>query len=263
MSTLIQVELKDRVQRIRLNRPEKMNAITLPMYQALADALQQADEDPEVRVVYLCAEGDNFCAGNDMAVFLQAAEDDGGSSVQEVLQSPERFLLTLVRMKKPLVIAVKGVAIGIGATMLLHADFVYADTDTRFVLPFINLGLTPEGGCTRLLPQLIGHARAAELLMLGEPFSAQTAAELGMINAVCEPESLQSRAWESAIKLATKPPSALRTIKAALRSQHSQSLETVIRTELEVFAQRFSTAETKEALTAFAAKRAADFSRFS
>lgn len=263
MSDLIRVELVDRIQRITLNRADKMNAITLPMYGTLLAALQQADDNPEVRVVYLCGEGKHFSAGNDMAAFMRSMEDETGTAVQEVLQPPEQVLLQLARMKKPLVAAVRGMAVGIGANMMLHCDFAYADSSTRFILPFINLGLSPEGGCSHVLPHLIGHVRAAELLMLGEPFSAQTAAELGIINAACGPEELEDRAWGCARKLAAKPPEALRTIKAALRRNPQQPLETVICSELQVLAQRFSTAEAKEALTAFAAKRTPDFSGFS
>ncbi|MFT5720625.1 MAG: enoyl-CoA hydratase/carnithine racemase [Motiliproteus sp.] len=261
-SELINVKLTDSIQRISINRPDKMNSITSPMYHALANALLAADENPQVRVIYLCAEGKHFCAGNDLTAFMESIADETGAAALEIMQPPKRLLLQLARLKKPLVIALKGMAVGIGATMVLHADIAYADTSTRFILPFINLGLTPEGGCSQLLPQRIGQVRAAELLMLGEPFSAQQAAELGLINAVCEPDELDARAWGCALKLASKPPEALRAVKAALRQNAQPPLETVICSELQLLAGRFSSPEAKEALSAFAAKRSPDFSRF-
>ncbi|MFT6915372.1 MAG: enoyl-CoA hydratase/carnithine racemase [Motiliproteus sp.] len=262
MSELINSELTDSIQRIRLQRPEKMNAMTSSMYHALADALLAADQDPLVRVIYLCGEGKHFCAGNDMAAFMHSIEDNTGTTAQALMLPPQRLLLQLVRMKKPLVIALKGMAVGIGATMILHADFAYADSSTRFILPFINLGLTPEGGCSQLLPQRIGQVRAAELLMLGEPFSGQQAANLGLINAVCEPNELEAIAWGCALKLASKPPEALRAVKAVLRQNSQQPLETLICSELQLLAGRFASPEAGEALNAFAAKRSPDFSRF-
>ncbi|MEH6472195.1 MAG: enoyl-CoA hydratase [Halopseudomonas sp.] len=263
MSEQVNVELVEHILKITFNRADKMNSITQSMYEALFEALKQADDNPDVRVVYLNAEGDNFCAGNDMSVFMKAMKDESGAAVQQAMAPPKAVLLQLARMKKPLVIAVKGMAVGIGANMVLHCDLAFADTSTRFVLPFINLGLSPEGGCSHVLPHLVGHAKAAELLMLGEPFSANTAAELGIINAVCEPDELEQRAWSSARKLAAKPPEALRLMKSMLRQKPQQPLEPVILSELEILGQRFGTEEAKEALSAFAEKRAPDFSRFS
>ena len=263
MSELIKVEQVASILRIVLNNPEKMNAVTQPMYQALADAMQQGDENPEVRVIFLCAEGENFCAGNEIGSFIAALDDPDGAAVAAIEVPAERLLQQLAQLQKPLVAEVKGVAIGIGATMLLHCDLVYADSEARFMLPFINLGLTPEGGSSQLLPRLLGHLRAAELLMLGEMFSAQQAAEWGLINAQLDADQLHPKAWAMALKLAEKPPATLRAIKAMLKNNTQQPLQQVITSEILELGQRLGGAEAKEAVTAFVEKRAPDFSNFS
>ena len=263
MSEPIRVELQNRILRITLDRPDKMNALDGRMSDLLADALEQADQNPEVRVIYIGANGDNFCAGLEIPMFVGAIQDQSGTQAQQVAQHAERILLQLSRTRKPMVVAIKGAAVGIGANMMLHCDLAYADTSTRFMLPFINLGIAPEGGSSKILPRMIGHVKAAELLMLGDFFSADKAAELGLINAVCEPEALESTAWQAAQKLAAKPPQALRDMKAYLRSNPTLPLEEVICSEVQAIRRRFHHPEAQEAIQAFVDKREADFSGFS
>lgn len=172
MSQYIRSEARDGVFHIEIARPEKKNALTADMYQALAEALARAEADPAVRVILISGAGGNFTAGNDLADFLDHPPKDEDAPVF-------RFLNAFAGLQKPFVAAVNGVAVGVGTTVLLHCDLVYAGASARFALPFANLGLTPEAASSLLLPLRAGHARAAEMLMLGEVFSAQTALDSG------------------------------------------------------------------------------------
>ncbi|MGH8653971.1 MAG: enoyl-CoA hydratase [Gammaproteobacteria bacterium] len=225
------------VQRIRLNRPEKRNAITIEMYAALADAIVAAERDRSVRVMLLHGAGDAFCAGNDLQDFLANPPHDEASP-------GFRFLRVMSHATKPLVAVVHGAAVGIGTTMLLHCDFVYAADSARFHLPFVNLGLCLEGASSVLLPALAGYPRAAELLMLGEPFGAAKAREAGLVTEVVAEAELLAIATAAAEKLADKPPGALKIAKQLLRRALLRS------------------PEAKEAFTAFLEKRKPDFSKF-
>jgi len=205
-------ELKADVLRITIDRPEKKNALTTAMYTALADAIEQGETNPDVRVMLLHGNGDSFTAGNDLEDFV--ANPWKGQTVPPAI----RFIAAMVGAKKPVIAAVHGMAVGIGVTILLHCDLVYAADNARLVMPFVNLGIVPEAGSTVLLPALLGHQRSAELLMLGAPVTAQRAYELGLVNAVVAPEALLPTALEVAQKLAEKPAGALRATKALLRS---------------------------------------------
>src|ERR1700722_8271440 len=186
-------ELSDSVLRIQLNRPSKKNAMTVPMYAALAEELDRADQNDDVRVVVVHGAGDSFTAGNDLADFTSHPPGPG--------DSPQtRFLDALMRFSKPLIAAVHGVAIGGGTTMLLHFDFVYAAESTRFQIPFINLALVPELASSYTLPRQIGYLQAAEMIFLGEPFSAARANELGLVTAVVPDQSVWDKATEVAMK---------------------------------------------------------------
>jgi enoyl-CoA hydratase/carnithine racemase len=242
------------VQRIQLNRPDKKNAITTAMYAALADALGAADADRSVRVVLLHGAGDAFTAGNDLADFL--ANPPQGED-----RPAPRFLHAISHATKPIVAAVHGVAIGIGTTMLAHCDLVYAAAGTRFHLPFVNLGLCPEGASSVLLPLAAGYQRAAELLMLGEPFDAASAREIGLVTEIVPGPELVAVAGATAQKLAAKPPESLRLTKQLLKRPLMAQIEAAIATELQAFAERLGSPEAKEAFAAFLAKRPADFSR--
>jgi enoyl-CoA hydratase/carnithine racemase len=252
--SLISTEKKDGIFYVGFNRPEKKNAITLDMYRAFTAALKAAAADPDVRVVLLHGTPGVFTAGNDLADFLSAPIDEN---------SPlPPFLEALTHFEKPLVAAVSGPAVGIGTTMLLHCDLVYCDTTARLALPFINLGVIPEAGSTYVLPRMTGHVRAAELLMLGEPFNGQTAKEMGLVNEVVAPEKLMETATAAAHKLAQRPPAALRQTKALLKRWNRETLDRVVAAELEIFARLLPAPEAKEAMTAFFEKRRPDFSKF-
>jgi enoyl-CoA hydratase/carnithine racemase len=243
------------IQRIQINRPDKKNALTGAMYAALADALAAADAERAVRVTLLHGAGDCFTAGNDVQDFLAnppSAEDRPGF----------RFLERISHATKPIVAAVHGVAIGIGTTMLAHCDLVYAAEDTRFQVPFVNLGLCPEGASSVLLPALAGYQRAAELLMLGEPFDALRAREIGLVNEVVPRARLVETATAAAQKLAAKPPESLRLTKQLLKRAALPQIESALAAELKLFVARLGSPEAKEAFTAFLEKRAPDFSRF-
>jgi len=240
--------------RVQFNRPAKKNAMTLPMYTGLADLLNEAGKDENVNVVLLHGAGDSFTAGNDLEDFIKNPPGPG--------ESPQaRLISALIDFGKPLVAAVHGVAIGGGTTILTHFDFVYAADDTKFQLPFINLALVPEFGSSYLLPRQLGYLQAAEILMLGEPFSAARAGELGLVTAVVSTSDVLSRANETAQKLARKPTGALRACKGLLKFSERQQLEKSVVRETEEFAAQVRSADAKEAISAFLAKRRPDFAR--
>jgi len=251
MSEFIEVTCKDSIQLVRMKRPEKKNALTLEMYGAMADALESGDENPDVSVLLL-AGGADFSSGNDLGDFLK---------LTSLFGTPlERFLKVVSSTSKPLVAAVSGAAVGIGSTMLLHCDMVLSAPNTRFQFPFINLGLVPEAASTLLLPRLAGSAKAAELLLLGEPFNAETALQIGMINAIHEAEALEEAAWTLALKLAAKPRQAMAWTKALLKAEPEAMTDRILR-EARMFEDCLKTAELKEAVTAFREKRAPDFTK--
>jgi enoyl-CoA hydratase/carnithine racemase len=244
------------VRRITINRPEKKNALTAKMYEDLSEALEQAESTAEVRVMLLHGEGEAFTAGNDLIDFLQKPWKG------QDLPPAVRFIRTVVNAKKPIVAAVHGATVGIGTTILLHCDLVYAAENTKFLLPFINLGIVPEAGSTVLLPLLVGHQRAAELLMLGVPFNAHRAYELGLVNAVVAPDDLLTTATGAAQKLAAKPPAALRACKDLLRRAYKAEVDRAIQEEVTVISGRLDSPESREALNAFNEKREPDFTKF-
>ncbi len=254
MSEVI-IEKSERVLRIQLNRPAKKNALTADMYQAFADALRGAASDADVRVVLVHGAPDAFTAGNDLQDFLANPP-----------QGPEtpvfQFLDAITHVEKPLVAAVTGVAVGIGTTMLLHCDLVYAGQDAKFALPFVNLGLSPEAASSFLLPALAGYQRAAELLLLGEPFDAVKAHAVGIVTEVLPDDLVLEAAEQAACKLAAKPPASVRVTKQLLKAQTKAMMEAALADELRHFRTQLVSAEAKEAFSAFLEKRKPDFSRF-
>ena len=205
MSDIIK-ERSGSILRIQLNRPEKKNAMTVAMYATLADFLNEAARDDAIRAVLWHGAGDSFCAGNDVQDFLKNPPGPGQSS-------QARLMNALLNFQKPLVAAVQGAAIGGGTTMLTHCDFVYAGGSAKFQMPFVNLGVVPEFGSSYSIPMRIGHLRAAELILLGLPFNAARAAELGLVTRVVSDEELLATATETARKLAEKPIGALQACK--------------------------------------------------
>ena len=254
MSDII-VESEGPVRLLRLNRPDKKNALTVAMYEALADALSAAETDPSVRAVAILGNGGTFCAGNDLKDFLANPQTDESSPVV-------RFLHRISAFPKPITAAVSGLAIGIGTTMLLHCDLIYAGEDARFQMPFVNLGLCPEGASSLLVPRLAGYHRAAELLMLGEMFSAAQAREIGLVNRVVPNGDVLAVAREAAGKLAALPPGAMAVTKLLLKKGSAQETRRVMDEELDRFGERLQSPEAKEAVTAFFERRKPDFSKF-
>jgi enoyl-CoA hydratase/carnithine racemase len=248
----ILTERSGSVLRIQLNRPEKKNAMTNDMYVTLAELLNAAAQDEQIRVVLWHGAGDSFCAGNDVVDFLKTPP---GSLPQVPLMK------AFVNFDKPLVAAVHGSAIGSGTTMLTHCDFVYAGESAKFQLPFINLGLTPEFGSSYSLPARLGHLRASELLLLGLPFGAARALELGLVTRVVPDKDLLATATQTAQQLAAKPAEALRTSKKLLKGSSRGPIEEAIRVENEAFAALLQSPDAKEALTAFLEKRKPDFTK--
>ncbi len=233
---------------IRLDRPRKKNAITAAMYTALADALDEATRDDAVRVVLIGSSGGVFTAGNDLMDFLQNPPSGPDSPVFRLLEA-------LCAFPKPLVAAVDGPAIGLGTTLLLHCDLVYASDRARFQMPFVNLGLTPEGGSSYFLPRRVGNAKASEWLMFGEPFSAAEAKEAGLVNAVVPAGELDAFALEKCGKLALKAPGALRACKELMRGPERPVVREAMLREGAEFVERLGSPDAIEALTRFLAPK--------
>ena len=220
---------------LRFDRPEKRNAITHRMYQALAVELHAAAADEAVRVVLLSGAGASFCAGNDLNDFVSGPEFTNSHPVMDVLR-------TLATFDKPLVAAVHGATVGIGVTLLLHCDLVVAAQGTQLIMPFVALGLVPEAGSSLLLPRLVGQQRAAELLLLGEPLEAAAAERLGLVNRVVPPDKLLDEARTLAQRLVRQPVEALRATRRLLRGDTAE-LRARIEAEAQVFGARLKSAE--------------------
>lgn len=238
---------------IKFARPAKKNALTLAMYVRLNAVLTEAAADKTVRAVIFGSTSETFTAGNDLGDFMQNPPTGEDSPVF-------RFINLLATFEKPLLAAVDGKGIGLGLTMLLHCDFVYASDRASLVAPFVNLGLVPEAASSLLLPKLAGHARAAEILLLGEPISAQEALKLGLVNAVLPPEQVMPRALETARKLAEKAPTAMKLSKALLKD--SAAVSERMKREGAMFMSQLASPEVAEAIGAFFEKRKPDFSQF-
>ena len=253
MSAHVVTETTGGVLTLRFHRPDKKNAITAAMYGDGAAALQAAAADKHVRVVVISGSGDSFTAGNDLKDFLENPPSQADAPVF-------LFMATLASFPKPVIAAVNGVAVGIGTTLLLHCDLAYAVPTAKFQLPFVNLAVVPEFASSLLLPRLVGHARAAELLLLGEPFGADKALELGLINAIVAPDALADLVAAKAATIAAKPPAAVQATKALLRGD-GRDIHACIAAEAKVFGTQLASAEFKEAVAAFFEKRAPDFSK--
>lgn len=245
----------DRVATIEIARPQKKNALTVAMYQAMAEALEAACADAGVRAVLITGQPGIFTSGNDLEDFVQRPPASEDSPVF-------RFMRALVQCDKPVVAAVTGAAIGIGTTMLLHCDLVYVADDAQLAMPFVGLGLVPEFASSLLLPQRIGHARAAQRLLLGDPFGAAEAVELGIANAVLPAGEVVRHARRIAERFNALPPAAVREAKRLLRAPQTEAVLATIRTEGEAFVQALRSPEAREAFQAFFEKRKPDFSKF-
>ena len=250
----IKTAVVDGVATIEIARPEKKNAITRAMYTQLADAFDAAREDPAVRAVLLTGQPGIFTSGNDIEDFVQRPTDDEPPSIT--------FMKALIGCDKPVVAAVTGAAIGIGTTMLLHCDFVYVSDEARLAMPFVSLGLVPEFASSLIVPQLMGNARAAEKLLLGDPFTGAEAVECGIANAVLPAAEVVRHARRIAERFNALPPGAVRETKRLMRRHRSAAVLETIDVERQAFGARLQSPEAKEAFSAFFEKRKPDFSRF-
>ena len=240
---------------IEIARPEKKNALTAAMYQAMADALRAAADDATVRAVLITGQPGVFTSGNDLEDFMQRPPQGADSPVAQ-------FMRALLECDKPVVAAVTGAAIGIGTTMLLHCDFVYVSDEARLATPFVSLGLVPEYASSLLMPLLMGPRRAAERLLLGDPFTGETAVECGLANAVLPAAEVVNHARRMAERFNGLPPSAVREGKKLLRRATTAETLEAIAAEVAVFGERLVSPEAKEAFGAFLQKRKPDFSQF-
>ncbi len=250
----IVIETIESVRVLRFARPERKNAITAAMYAALADALEQAAADDAVRVVVVTGGESAFTAGNDLSDFLNEPPTKDDAPVF-------RFLRAIASFPKPLVASVCGPAIGVGTTMLLHCDLVYAGENATLSLPFVHLGLCPEAASSLLLPAAVGYQRAAEKLLLGEPFGAAEAKEIGLVNRVLAPAEVEGFALAQAAKLATRPMSSLLATKALMKGGYADAVRARMVDEGRHFARMLGEPAAREAFSAFLEKRPADFSR--
>lgn len=248
-------QLSERVLKLSLNRPERKNALSLAMYSALADLISAADRDAEVRVILLTGTKEFFTSGNDLADFMNEPNIHAQHPVV-------RFIDALRQCGKPVVAIVHGHAVGIGTTLLLHCDLAYVAEDARLQLPFVNLGLCPEYASSYLIPRVAGQQKAAELFLLGEPFSGAEAAQIGLVTKALPAEQLAVYAQQKIQRLAQQPPAAVRRTKKLLRAATDTAIETCLRAEYAGFAEGLASDECKESITAFFEKRAPDFSRF-
>jgi len=257
MTDHVRCETADGVLTLTLNRPEKKNALTRAMYQALADAIVAAERDPAVRAILVQAEGDMFTAGNDLADFAAVNADEPEADASRTRGNP--LLIALAGAKLPIVAAVNGRAVGIGTTLLLHCDLVFVSDDALLTTPFVNLALVPEAASTVLLPARIGYARAFAMFVLGEPVTAEQAVAWGIANAACPRGELRARARAAAGAIAAKPPAAVALTKSLMRDP--AALLERMTVEGVHFAAQLKSAEAREAFAAFAEKRAPNFAR--
>jgi enoyl-CoA hydratase/carnithine racemase len=255
MSEHIVVEASGPVLTLRIDRPDKKNAITTAMYAALADALEAAAADDNIRVATILGSGGIFTSGNDLKDFQQAPPIGGEPPVF-------RFIDAIASFPKVLIAGVSGSAIGIGTTILLHCDLVVASSSARFHMPFVDLALVPEAASSLLFPRLVGPQRAARHLIFGEPFDAETALAYGVIGDIVPEASLEERVRVLAANVAAKPPEAVRLTKRLIRGDLPQLRERIA-SENELFGQRLQSAEAAEAFRAFFEKRPPNFSRVS
>lgn len=251
MSDHIAIIEEQGVMEIHIDRPDKKNALTGAMYRTMTAALADASMRADIGAVLIAGRGDAFCAGNDLQDFLAGPE--GGAAAFA-------FIRAIATFDKPLVAAVQGLAVGVGTTMLFHCDLIYAAPDARFVMPFVNLGLVPEAGSSLLAPAILGHARAAAMLLLGEPMDADSAARAGVVTAIVPADALLDQARAKAAALMAKPPRALAATRRLMKGDPA-ALVARIEEEAQLFREAMASPEAREAFTAFFEKRPPVFAR--
>ena len=242
---------RDGVMEIHIDRPDKKNALTTPMYRAMTTALADAAARADIGAVLLAGKVDAFCAGNDLKDFTKGPE--GGAAAFD-------FIRAIAAFDKPIVAAVQGLAVGVGTTMLFHCDLIYAAPDARFIMPFVNLGIVPEAGSSLLAPATLGHAKAAAMLLLGDPMDADAADRAGLVSAIVPADRLLDHARAKAAALLAKPPQALAATRRLMRGD-SAALTSRIDEEARLFDQMLQSPEAQEAFAAFFEKRAPVFRR--
>ena len=255
----ILVHAEGGVMTLTFNRLERKNSITVAMYDTLATSIEQAAADPAVRVVLLQGHESIFSAGNDIGDFQNAPREPAGKPGDRPVW---RFLRGIATFPKPLLAAVCGPAVGVGTTLLLHCDLVYAGDNAAFSVPFVNLGLVPEAASSLLMPQMFGMHRAAEALLMGEPFMAEAALEVGLVNRVLPPTEANAYAAAQARKLVAKPLSSLMATKRLMKGAQQDAVLARISEEAVVFGRMLGEPAAREAMTAFMQKRAPDFSPY-
>ena len=248
-TTDIEVAREGAVMRAAFARPSKKNAITGAMYEALVEAFETAERDPGVGAFVLSGQGGVFTAGNDIGDFLAVASRAAASNDRRDFPGG-RFTRKLAEFEKPLVAAVDGLAVGVGTTLCFHCDLVYASPEARFQMPFVNLGLVPEAGSSLLAPQRFGRAKAAQFLMLGEPFGAEEAHALGLVNAVVPQGELMAHAMAKAAELAAKPRAALLATRRLMRGDN-EAVKARMGEEMHAFAEALKSREARAAFEAF------------
>jgi enoyl-CoA hydratase/carnithine racemase len=232
---------------LQIHRPEKKNAMTPEMYAGIADAIRLADADKSIRNIILHGLDGCFTSGNDLKNL------SNGPSADRIY--PHNIYIDALRhAQKPVIAAVSGIAMGIGTIMLFHCDFVFATPGTHFSLPFVNLGLSPEGGTSYILPHLIGYQKAAEIILLGEPFNVELAERIGLVNDIVPSEHLMEHALATAERLAAKSPDSIRAAKALLKRGMNDAVTTAMARELDLFNERMAAPEVRDAIAGFFAK---------
>jgi enoyl-CoA hydratase/carnithine racemase len=249
MSDLVLVQDDGPIRTVRMNRPQKKNALTLAMYAALVEALDSASASAQVRCVVITGAPGAFCAGNDLQDFLDASSNTKGLAPALIA-----FLHALARAEKPLVAAVSGLAVGIGTTMLLHCDHVVAASDARFSTPFVHLGLVPEAASSLLGPRRLGHARAFSLLAMGRPLDAAGALAAGLVNSVVAPDQVEAEAMKAAREIAALPSEALAATRRLLRGSPDEAIRRIDEEAAE-FKRRLASPEAKAAFEAFVSRK--------
>ncbi len=261
MSDYVKIDSEDSILKIGFNRPDKKNALNSEMYYAVRDALVSASEDSSVRVIVLYGEGGDFTSGNDVKDFLAFATTKISEGNDSEFPAKE-FLDVLIPYNKPVIAAVDGVAVGIGATLTQHCDLVYASKEAKFHMPFVNLGLNPEAGTSFVLPKLVGYHNAAEILLSGDMFTSQRAHEMGFVNGVVEQSELMDFVMNKAKNISELAPTPVRLAKQMMKEHFVDQLIEVNQKEFNTFVERMKSPEALEAMQAFIQKRKPDFSQF-
>lgn len=237
------------IRTIRMNRPEKKNALTSVMYDAMAEAIETAGGSSPIRCILICGAPGAFSAGNDLGDFMKAAT--GGEGLGNAVL---RFLYSLARAERPLVSAVQSVAVGIGTTMMLHCDYAVAATDARFSTPFVALGLVPEAGSSLIAPRVMGHRRAFELLVMGKPLSGEEAKAVGLVNQVAPADQVEAEAMKAARAIATLPPEGVAISRRLMKGTPDEVVKRIDE-EAEAFRKRLASPEARAAFTAFLSRK--------